>query len=94
MMIYLCPFCGRPIGKTLREGLATCENCWQVFEANYHNTFLSAAWVARREHVWDAELLQVKCGVSSSDAEMIIEFITEKAYSHEEFLKLLVAPKK
>lgn len=92
-MIYLCPHCGRPLGRTLREGLTTCENCWQVFEATYQNTVMAAAWVAKREKVWDPELLEIKCGISSTDAVRIVEYITEKAYSHEEFIKLMVESK-
>lgn len=85
-MIYLCPFCGRPLGRNLTDGFTTCCNCKRVFDSSRYHKVLAAAWVARRENIWDAEILK-KCDISPEDAEIIIDYIRVKDYSHEEFLK-------
>ncbi len=51
MGIYLCPFCGRSPGRTLGDGITTCENCLRVFDSSTFHKILSASWVARHHNV-------------------------------------------
>lgn len=88
-MIYRCPYCGSTISPALHDGLTTCDNCNRIFSTSQFHRLLSAAWVVRREHAYDSEVLKYRCKLSQEEAEIVYHFVVEQCYSHDEFLKEL-----
>lgn len=89
MGIYLCPYCGRSPGRTLGDGITTCENCQRVFDSSTFHKILSASWVARRHNVNDIEVLLHKCDLERSHAELVMKYISDELYTHDEFMHIL-----
>lgn len=89
VMIYRCPYCGRTISPALHDGLTTCNGCNRIFSTSQFHRLLSAAWVIRREHTYDPEVLKYRCHLSQEEANMIYHFVAEECYSHDELLKEL-----
>lgn len=88
-MIYRCPFCGHVVTPALRDGLTTCDNCHRIFTNAQFYKLLAAAWVIRREHAYDSEVLKYRCDLSQDEADLVYHFVVELGYSHDEFLKEL-----
>lgn len=84
-----CPFCGRHLADALASGITTCPNCGRVFDSSCRNRLLSAAWLQRREHIYDPEILKFHSGLSDIECEVIEHYIIDLGYNHDEFLNYL-----
>lgn len=83
-MIRICPFCGHKLKNCISEGITTCSNCERVFDSSRKNKILSASWMVRKWHA-DLENLDLK----EEDKKIIQDYIVEKLFSHDEFLKVI-----
>lgn len=85
-MIYHCPHCGYELLKPLKDGLALCPHCKQVFESNLRNRLLSASWSLRKT-VWDFERFSKKFSGDPREAEFIFAMVVTECFSHDEVLE-------
>jgi hypothetical protein len=88
-MILMCPFCGHQIPRPLMNGMSSCNNCCRVFDSSKINTLLSTAWLVRKKHVNDCQVLVDQYCVEEADAKFVIDNVADGCRSHEEFFKLL-----
>jgi Zn-finger protein len=84
--MHYCPFCGHLLEQTLKEGISSCSNCHRVFDSCSQNRILSAAWQIRRRNLETVEEIEF---LSIEELEFVKEYILDKRYCHDEFLKLL-----
>jgi hypothetical protein len=84
-----CPHCGLALDKPLLDGITTCNRCGRVFDSNNRNKLLSAAWLVRREHIYDIEMLKFKCDISESEFLLISHYVIDMGFCHDEFVKFL-----
>jgi hypothetical protein len=87
-MIYLCPFCGHMLPKTLAEGSSTCVNCHRIFDSTPFNKLLSAGWLVRKEKIAEETGL-LKYGCSEALSGVAIKLVYEMGLSHEQLIKAL-----
>lgn len=87
-MIKVCPFCGHSLQKELQDGLTSCCNCEQVFDANDFNKLLSAGWLVRKHH-YNREQLKWHTKLDDELITLIMAFVSENSYSHQELLQFL-----
>lgn len=87
-MILVCPHCGHELPQVLKDGLSHCSHCNQVFDSSQYNQFLSASWQVRKESL-SVEQLQHQIGLAEDEAILVHTYITEYAYSHDEFIRVL-----
>ncbi len=85
-MIFNCPFCGVDQAKPLKNGLALCNHCNQIFESNLRNKMLSAAWSLRRYH-WGLDKLIEKYGNENHECEFIFAMVVNECFTYDEILK-------
>lgn len=85
-MIYTCPHCGQKLSQTLKDGITSCTNCERVFDSNFKNKLLSAAWVVRNENPQTIEKFQLMTKLSVEEAVLVYSFVFYFGYSHDEFL--------
>jgi hypothetical protein len=88
-MMTLCPHCGHSLQAVLVNGITACLHCSRCFDSSRTNQLLSLAWVVRRNDLNDPELLMNHYCVSREDADLVLKFVDENSYSHEEFEKYL-----
>lgn len=88
-MIY-CPFCGHNLISRLYDGISSCSNCRRVFDTSQTNRVLSA-WHVRRQHLTEIEDLRSNNYLSDQEIKLISQYVMEKGYTHDEFLKKIVA---
>ena len=88
-MILMCPFCGHQIPCPLMNGMSSCNNCCRVFDSSKINTLLSTAWLVRKKHINDVQVLIDQYSVEESDAKFVIDNVADGCCGHEEFFKLL-----
>jgi hypothetical protein len=88
-MIELCPHCGHKLTHPILRGISSCNNCNRIFDSSPFNRILSAAWLVRRHHISDQDYLVDRHGCHPVEAELVMEFVSECLYSHEEMVKLL-----
>lgn len=86
--MVMCPFCGHVLPHPLKDGIANCLNCSRIFDSTPFNRLLSAAWLVRKHHISDDERV-IAYGFKPTEAAIVIRFIAEMGYSHDEFLKAL-----
>lgn len=87
-MIQLCPFCGHLLPHGLGDGLGSCMNCSRVFDSSPFNRLLSASWLCRKQHIVDVDML-ANYGFKKEEAMIVINFVAENSYSHQEFCQVL-----
>jgi hypothetical protein len=87
-MIILCPHCGRPLSKTLEDGISSCDNCFRVFDTASYCKVLSASWVARRWN-WDEASIQAKFNLTDEETKIVSYFVIEQQYCHDDFVEVL-----
>lgn len=88
-MILTCPYCGHYLPHPLENGISSCVNCCRIFDSSEKNYLLSTAWLIRRRHIYDAQYLVEQIGVSDQDANLLIDLVCDKCYSHEDFSSFL-----
>lgn len=88
-MIKLCPFCGRSLSIELKDGITSCDNCCRVFDSSFYYRVLSAAWVVRRWHIDDPEMLKSKFGFSEEEVGYVEKYVIDQEYSHDDFIFVL-----
>lgn len=87
-MINYCPFCGHNLPTAIVHGITSCNNCKRVFDSSQLNKLLSAAWFVRKRNI-DSEDYLIQFGYTKEEADLLIKFVHEGCYSHEEFRDLL-----
>ena len=86
-MIKTCPHCGHDIEKVLKDGLANCLHCNQVFDSSDYNKLLSVAWQIRKNNV---TLEHVRWMIQDEDLSILVHtFVNDHEYTHAEFVKAL-----
>mgnify|MGYP000900751624 CR=1 FL=1 len=88
-MIELCPHCGHKLKHPILRGITSCSNCNRVFDSSPFNRILSTAWLVRRHHINDREHLVQRYGCDPVSADLVLEFVSECLFSHEDMVKLL-----
>ena len=88
-MMHHCPYCGTNLRIPIMSGITSCNNCNRVFETSPLNRLLSAAWLIRRRHIQDQDVLMYQFGYESSEAALLQEYVIDGGYSHEDFLHIL-----
>ena len=87
-MLY-CPYCGRKLNRLLINGITTCGNCGHVFDSQKLNKILSTAWMIRREHLCNLDMVRFRCELSEDDFALLDHYIIHQGYSHDEFTRVL-----
>lgn len=87
-MISVCPNCGYPLQKELKDGLSHCKHCNRVFDSNIFNEILAAAWQLRKQNL-SLEQLQWQNNLDKDLLDFIYHFVVNLGYSHEELFHLL-----
>lgn len=87
-MINYCPFCGHNLPTAIVHGITSCNNCRRVFDSSQFNKLLSAAWLVRKRNI-DSEEYLIQFGYTKEESELLIKFVFEGCYSHEDFMALL-----
>ena len=85
----MCPFCGRRISRAIKNGITTCNSCHRVFDSSPYHKMLAAAWMARRENVYDLEALTACFELTPCEAAIIQRYIIDEDYCHDDFLKVI-----
>ncbi len=88
-MITQCPHCGHTLPQAITNGIASCSNCWRVFDSSSYHQLLSAAWVCRKHHVTYEDQLVYQYGYDREIAEFVIKWVVDECLTHEDFRKLL-----
>ena len=73
------------------NGITSCENCGRIFDSSDRNKLLSAAWMVRREHLCDLDLIRFRCKLSEDDIAFIYQYVVDDGCCHDEFVKVLNA---
>lgn len=84
-MMTLCPYCGHRLSHPIKDGITGCSNCRRVCDSTKLNRLLSFAWVVRKQHIYDVDSLVTHHGATQEEAELVVEYIADNCYSHEEF---------
>jgi hypothetical protein len=88
-MIYLCPFCGKKVSRAIEDGITTCNNCSRVFDSSSHHKILSAAWMARRDNLFDVDCLKAAYDLTDCEAKLIKKYVIDECHSHDDLIKIL-----
>lgn len=88
-MILMCPYCGHQTNRPLLHGISSCNNCCRVFDSSQSNRLLSTAWLVRRKHIVDVDILVNQYSISESEAKFVIEHVADGCCNHEEFFKII-----
>ena len=88
-MLAYCPYCGHSLPQPIVRGIASCNNCNRVFETSPLNRLLSAAWLVRRRHICCCDILVSQFGYNQEEADLVMEYVADGTYSHEDFLEIL-----
>lgn len=88
-MIELCPHCGHKLKHPILRGITSCNNCNRVCDSSPFNRLLSAAWLVRRQNVTDPDFLVQRYGYDPIAADLVVEFVSECLYGHEDMIKVL-----
>ena len=76
-MINYCPYCGRKISRVIVDGITTCNNCQRVFDSSPYHRILAAAWLIRRQDVYDIETVQSICNLTSCEAGIVKKYVID-----------------
>lgn len=88
MMLH-CPFCGHHLPHPLLDGISSCANCYRAFDSSKQNLLLSTSWLVRKRGITEPQYLIYQFEISPEDAEMVITYVSEEGYTHEEFARFL-----
>lgn len=88
-MLTHCPFCGHNLPRPIIHGIAGCNNCFRVFESSPFNRILSVAWLIRRQHITDRDVLIQQYGYDPVVVDLLMEFVVDEGRTHEEFVDVL-----
>ena len=88
-MIQFCPHCGHRLKNPVDCGIGSCQNCNRVFDSSPFHRLLSAAWLVRHWHLPTEECVTQQ-GFTQEEAEIVVEYVYDKCYSHDEFRKHLI----
>ena len=92
-MMHFCPFCGEHLGRPVEDAFSSCNNCNRVFDYNFKNKILSAAWLIHKWNLYDIDAVKEKCKLLENELDLVQE-IMDNDYIHDEVLKLFEpAPK-
>jgi len=67
-MIYVCPNCGHSLSHPLKDGIAICINCCNLFDSSQQSILLSAAWITRKKN-YTFEQLVDKLSLTHHEAQ-------------------------
>lgn len=84
-----CPHCGHDLPHPIVHGISSCNNCNRVFDSSPFNLFLGTAWLVRKRHIDDEDILIHQYGYDPWIAEVVVNYVSEFGYNHEEFVKML-----
>jgi hypothetical protein len=89
-MLRLCPFCGHRLGHPVEDGITTCTDCQRVFDTSPYHRVLSAAWLIRKQNLYNVEAIR-GCMTCLTDCELKIleRYIIEEDLPHDDFLKMI-----
>ena len=87
-MIKVCPFCGHDLSKELIDGLTSCCNCNQVFDASDMHQLLSAGWLIRKHH-YNKDQLKWHTKLDDHFLRMAMKLVSEENLTHQDLLKYL-----
>lgn len=89
-MICLCPFCGTRVGRPIQDGISTCNHCNRVFDSCPFHRLLSAAWLIRKQNLYDIGAVKSCCeDLNECELAILEKYIVEEDCSHDEFLKVI-----
>ena len=87
-MICLCPFCGFRIGRPIQDGITTCQHCSRVFDSSPFHHILSAAWLIRKQNLYNIEAIKASMEeLIECELKILEEFVVEQDYSHDDLLR-------
>ena len=89
LLMNYCPYCGQSLDMPLLNGISTCNRCKRVFDTSDRNRLLSAAWLVRREHTYNIEIVEFRTDLSPQELSLIYEYVIDLGYCHDDFLKIL-----
>lgn len=87
-MLTQCPFCGFQLDRPLKNGVALCLHCNQIFESNLRNRLLAAGWCLRRFH-WDWDRFSEHYKGDEKEALFIYSMVTTEGFTHDEVMQTL-----
>jgi hypothetical protein len=89
-LICICPFCGHRIGRPIEDGITTCSNCQRVFDTTPYHRILSAAWLIRKQNLYNLEAIKgsMEC-LTDCELKILDKYIIEQDLHHDEFLKVI-----
>jgi len=73
----------------LHDGISSCEHCIRVFDTSPIHQALSASWVVRKWHITDIEQLRWKFNYDDCVIDLVSEYVIDKGFTHDEFLKVV-----
>jgi len=89
-MLRLCPFCGWNLKFPIQDGISTCNHCHRVFDSCPYHRLLSAAWLVRKQNLYNIEAIKSSCeDLSDCELEILEKYIVDEDCSHDEFLKII-----
>lgn len=87
-MITICPFCGHRIGRPIDDGITTCLNCTRVFDTSPYHRILSAAWLIRKQNLYNLEAIKGSMeDLTDCELQILEKYVIDDDMPHEEFLK-------
>ena len=84
----MCPFCGVRLSPPLNDGIMACGNCDRLFDNGRLHTLLSAAWLCRKNHIPDAEVIREQFRLTSDDVQIIQQHVIDGSLNNHEFQRL------
>ena len=87
-MLRLCPFCGKHLGRPIEDGITTCINCQRVFDTSPYHKILSAAWLIRKQNLYNLDAIKGSMpSLTDCELKILEKYIIDEDMPHEEFLK-------
>lgn len=90
-MIYYCPYCGHRVSNPIHSGITSCGNCRRIFDSSLYHRLLSAGWLVRKVPHLTYEQLVQQHDLDDGEARLVLDFVVENGYSHEDLDKALIA---
>jgi hypothetical protein len=87
-MIKVCPNCGQMLQSELKDGIAFCSHCNQIFDSSLYNRLLSCFWQIKKYHL-SFEKLKCEVNLDQDFLILVYTYVAEYEYSYDEFVKFL-----